>query len=103
MQHTPWMTDDALTEARDMSWVEWTDWEHDVYYPRWYKQHGKFINPWLTVSELKEAQTKRQALFRTWIGLHFACIDRKLPGMDKELYHRWKEISTPNGRRFVRD
>lgn len=97
------LTDDALIEARDAAWVEWNDWEHADYYSRWYRQNGKFIDPWLTTDELKEAQARRKALFRVWLGLHFACIDRELPSMGKELWTRWHEINTPNGKRYVRE
>lgn len=97
------LSDDALLESRDSAWTEWVDWEHSVYYPRWYKQHNKFINPWLTVSELKEAQRQRQEMFGTWLGLYFMCVTRGLPSMSSDIVNRWKEISTPNGRRYVRE
>lgn len=96
------MTNEELLQARDAAWIKWVDWEHEEYFPRWYKKGKGWINAWKGMDELREAQAFRKQLFKEWLALHFQCADLELPAMSTELRDRWKEVSTPNGRRYVR-
>lgn len=96
------MTDEELLEARGEAWVEWIDWENTQYYPRWYKKGNNWINPWLTVNELLEAKAHRKSLAQAYINLTYQCHDRRIGPMSEELLSRWREITTPQGKRYIR-
>lgn len=97
-----YLTDDELLAARDQAFIDLGEWEYTQYQPRWYKRHQKWINPWISMDELLEAQKHRKELHSKWLELHIEAAKRGLKAMSDDVLFRWKEISTSDGRRYIR-
>jgi hypothetical protein len=100
------VTDEELLEARDKAWIEFLDYEHQDWLPRFYKKRSKganrLINPFDTLEERIAASDRRRELWWKWLQLEFAVSDRSLARISSDLLSLWKMETTEDGDRYRR-